>query len=401
MHRIGAVALLVLLAAASTAHAAPKPGALDRSFGERGTARADAMEAASAITVEPDGHLLVAGGTSHPGVARFTTRGNLVRSFASKGVYARRSLGLGTPIGVRRDGQRRIHLALTTLSESGPPLTLLRLSTGGRQPAVTPFPGFLAGPLRGVLRPGGGAYVTGAGVLFAVRADGTLDPGFDGDGARVLCTPRYGDECGVRAVAPTPDGGIAFGIWRTKFKDRIVTVNARGVITSSTIVPDSPDAIHVSRSGTIVAGYGYRARPIFRLLPEGGGRYRVRTSALAPLKGSRSGATIRAITTDRRGRIYVLQDIDRLDSDDVNHVTSRVVRLSAGGRQHRGYRASIPVAKGENTNVGTALALDRRGRVVVGGALYVNGSKDNAYGCGIREDTCAVDVRLRVWRLRG
>jgi uncharacterized delta-60 repeat protein len=227
----GALLLIVLLALAPTASSAA-PGDLDPSFGSAGKVVTDfggTYGGASAVAVQPDGKIVVAGNTGNLyearsfAVARYNPDGSLDDSFSGDGMQ-------------------------TTDVGGG-------FGSGGHGLAVQPDGKIV------VVGVGGGVGIEQA-VVVRYSADGSLDPTFSTDGRTTL------DFLQASAVTVQPDGkvvvgggnpfftGSSYGIARlTSSGDLDPTFSEDGKQTLSiTGAWESVQAIKLDSAGRIVTG---------------------------------------------------------------------------------------------------------------------------------------------------
>ncbi len=211
-------------------------GALDVSFGSGGIVTTDFAgeeDNASAVAVQADGKILVAGSASTGGrsdfaVARYLANGQLDTSFAGDGKQTVDFAGsddVANALAIQSDG--RLILAGSALVDgSQRDVALARLNAdgsldtgfgGGRITTDVGGVGNAANAL--ALQSDGKIVVAGANFtgykaaddMLALRymAAGALDAGFDGDGIATVDFAGAGDA--ARAVAVQPDGKIVLG----------------------------------------------------------------------------------------------------------------------------------------------------------------------------------------------
>lgn len=391
------------------AGAAAAPGDIDRRFGSRGLATAERLEGGTVGALDRNQHLLIAGGSQVPGVARLTPDGRFDRRFGTRGIARHTSVGTFIPFAVRRgrDGQVKVDAAAYGLNT--PPAAFIRWSARGHVPrvhhALDPF----SGPLgRAGARPGGGAFLAhgtfygppeDAPDLRAVRRDGTTDTAFAG-GSATLCPPK--DRCRITAVAPADDGLLAAVANGENGRTTVLRLSAGGEIVERVSPGHSVFVLKPRPDGSVLA-----LGTTQRLPRKGGVQTIVRVTRILPGGGLdpafaavafRPGYTTMTTTdleVDGRGRVYAL----------VNRRQPGVIRFTASGRRdstfgRRGV-AWTPLPKGRYDNdEGLDLLLDRRRGVIVVGKRYRDGRGDPVFGCAIRDDFCASEVRLGVWRFR-
>ena len=407
--RLALLVLVLLPAAAQAAQAAP--GDVDRRFGSKGVVRSERLEGATVATLERSGHVLIAGGSFAPGVARIDARGRFDRRFGDRGIALARGAGTYIPFGVRREPSGGVLVGAGAEATPGPSAAFLRWDPQGRGakvlPAAEPFVGPLGG---GLLRQDGGAYLLSGTSYYespplpelrALRPDGTTDTAFAG--GTVFVCPLKERDCGVSTMEPTRGGVIVSLIaFRRSF---VVRMASDGRVLRRTTVPFGVSALKELSDGSILAAGtprypGKAGFPLLKVARIGAdGRldrsFGRRGIATAGRISARRGSIVADVETDPERRIYVLANRAR---------RAVVTRLRPGGRPDRSFgrdgsagpRAPRAV---RDTDRGLDLVLDRRRGVVVVGVHLDNGSQDPVYGCGIREDFCAEKVELRVWRL--
>jgi uncharacterized delta-60 repeat protein len=281
-----AAVLLAGLIGASPAEAAP--GALDPSFGTGGTVTTSFGEFADghAVALQPDGKIVVAGVSSDSlsfsfAAARYGRDGSLDPSFGSGGKVV---TGFGgtheeaNAVAIQPDG--KIVLAGGTNSGIEPEFGLIRLRSDGsldpsfnlggrasRLIGVASEADALALQPDGKIIAAGGANISGHQNEFALvrfNPDGTSDSTF-GDG---VVTTAIGVNDGVAALALQPDGKI-IAVGTTRFGGRpefaLARYNPDGsldqsfgfggkVITAFGTIQDEANAVVLQPDGKIVAG---------------------------------------------------------------------------------------------------------------------------------------------------
>ncbi len=296
-------------------------GSLDTSFGTGGkvtTAISPGSDAASALALQPDGKLIVAGSDSSRdfALARYNPNGSLDTSFGTGGKVT-------TPIGSGDDQARDI-----------------ALQADGKLVAV------------GYSSDEGGAFTMDF-ALVRYAADGSLDTSFGGTGkVRTNLGPAYDD---AFALVLQPDSKLVaagysdtgsegdFALARYKANGSLDTsFGTDGKVTTS-LYPGSGVAFALARQpdGKLVAaGYSsYTSRGDFALVQYLSGRERCvvpnvtrKTSAQAKLAATRAYCSLGRIT-----RSYS-------DTVEKGRVISQ--RPSAGAKRPVGAKVSLVVSKG-------------------------------------------------------
>jgi uncharacterized delta-60 repeat protein len=209
-------------------------GGLDLKFGTGGTALANfrlPLSIARAMTIQPDGKIVVVGGGGFINgsgfeLARFTAEGKLDRSFGRGGrVLTRfgsgRGVSFGTALAIQADG-KLVAAGTSSDSTNGSPahFTLARYTRGG---ALDPsfgaggkvvvdsrsseYANALAVGPDGTLVVAGTSFAPGTQKCAVARftASGKLDPSF-GTSGRVLTV--FGYSCEAAGILTQPDGKI-------------------------------------------------------------------------------------------------------------------------------------------------------------------------------------------------
>jgi uncharacterized delta-60 repeat protein len=219
--------LVLLLAAAPSAHAAP--GDLDPTFSDDGKVLSDIAggdDGASAIAVQPDGKIVAAGFSSQPAggrtfaVVRYDSAGLPDPSFGENGIV---TTGFGDgdaaarAVAVEADGGIVV-AGTSSQPETGWDFALVRYEPdGGLDPSfgdngrvTTDFDDVANAVNALVLQPDGKLLVAGESrgdfALARYDADGSLDTSFSGDG--VVTTDFAGKADTAYAVALQGDGRI-------------------------------------------------------------------------------------------------------------------------------------------------------------------------------------------------
>ena len=107
-------------------------GALDLSFGVNGQVTNNSLANASAVTIQPDGKIVAAGGTAGFQLTRYNTHGSLDTSFGTNGmaeVYIGTDGGMAQAVGVQSDGK----IVVSGAGRPGVPeeFALARFNTNG------------------------------------------------------------------------------------------------------------------------------------------------------------------------------------------------------------------------------------------------------------------------------
>jgi uncharacterized delta-60 repeat protein len=205
-------------------------GSLDSTFDLDGKAvTVEATGVAYGVAVQLDGKILVAG--SNFALVRFKADGSLDATFGKGGEVAIRGFG-ATALTLQPDGKIVVAGSINTESGTGDDFAVVRLNVDGSLDKAFDSSGMATTDFFGsgdvawavTLQPDGKIVVGGyaanplsAGPLFAVaryNPDGSLDATFDGDGRTTTDLPGF-DEV-VFGVAVQPDGkilvaGRAFG----------------------------------------------------------------------------------------------------------------------------------------------------------------------------------------------
>jgi uncharacterized delta-60 repeat protein len=346
-------------------------GALDPTFGLGGRVRTDfdgRFDEALAVAVQPDGKVVVAGGSSDAGgtdmaVARYTSDGALDPTFAGDGMALLGFDGESSAraVAVQRDGKVLLTGRAVRPLQGGccdSDFALARLTTSGGLDGSFGGDGrvttdFLPGPDRGqddahavLVRPDGRILAAGGGVagaggvdfaIAAYRADGSLDPTFSRDGRVTTDFAGYPDE--VRDLAVDARGRIVAGGQSCRFPGNFDEVCDFGLARYSS--GGTPD-------------------PLF------GRNGKVRTDL-----GAVVGEGIRGVAVQHDGRIVVAGDTQGSGGFDVG-----VVRYRADGRLDHGFGvdgiAITPVSPGSDEVGG--MALQPPGRLLVAGTTAVSQS---------------------------
>ena len=303
-------------------------GALDPGFGSGGKVRfapLPAIGGISALAVQPDGKIVVAGvGGAGPGrgldmvVARLTAAGAVDSSFGDGGKTAidfsgQRDFVLA--LALQPDGKIVVAGSVFDNARQDEDFALARLDADGKLDAGfgtdgrvrTDFPGGSAEAEAVVIQPDGKIVVAGhAGhaynsqcspscvvALARYGATGALDPTFDGDG---LATVGESGQSVARGVALQPDGKIvvAAGL-------HILRVTATGALDptfgggGSLATPAGINAgvVLVDRAGRIVVGgtdFSAGTARVVRLTPAGGVDSRFGAPEAAGAAGVMDGA---------------------------------------------------------------------------------------------------------------
>ncbi len=379
IQRWAAVLAACLLIAAATALAA-RGGDLDPTFGDSGKLATDLgvrLDGARAIAVDSERRVLVAGSalaspTNHEYVetalalARFLPDGSLDRSFGADGV-------------VRTD--------FGNVNQSANAVTI---------------------DSRGRILAGGLSYDFGYGGRFAIARylpDGTLDESFSGDGkvSRYLGngndvnSPIVAlgiDTRGRIAAAGTIQGGrrapFALRFLRDGTPDSSFGNGGASVIhgASSAAVSDLVLRPHGSMD---LIGSRENARHVNQLTvwrlsrrgnrARGFGRRGIKTFPGALGKQSRGYAA--ALDDKRRLVVAGLSSklgADKLGTDRPILGHPALIRMQRGGKLDRsfGRRGALVSRLGGDREAATAVALDSRGRLVVGGYSNATGTRDFA-----------------------
>lgn len=391
------LAVAVGLVALSSALAAP--GRLDPAFGTGGKVLSDwgGYDAAGAVSIQPDGAVLVTGVSSGDlALSRYDGSGRPDAAFGAGGTV-RTDLGSnenGESIALLRDGR------IVVAGDSGDDIAVTRFTPTGALDRTLAGDGSLVHDLGGadsagtVLLQSGGRMVvavatTGGLALVRFLADGRLDPSFGSGGTARLRLPGLGDP-GRAGAALAPGGTIVLAgprLFLTGSRvDAIELVVARytadgrldrsfgrnGVARTGRLagwsaggrVAVQPDGkvVLVARGRTRSGGAGLAVVRLGR-----GGRLD-RTFSADGLAVSRFGYAAHAVALDRRGRIVVAGDHRNLRD-------FAVIRFLRDGRVDPAFSATRVDFGSRDTPF--AAAVDGRGRVVVVGA---SGAYGGLYG---------------------
>lgn len=303
--------------------------------------------AANLMTVQPDGRILVAGIGSPGGygaVARYQADGSLDRSFAGRGVLIDHRFNPFTALALAPDGG---------------------ILAGARQGAHW----FDFGPMLGRYGP-----------------DGRPDPSFGRDGAAFA--PRQASGLEPQALLPNPDGSFVVGLDRDLTSPDLdllqlsssADLYGRDGAYLATLgsLPGGPaleDGVLLSdllsqADGSILAvGSGPGAHPLFARFPPGaGGDYdRSFGAGAGLLTPFPTLGVAKAIAAD--GANVVIAGTTGSSESDV-----ALARYDSGGAPVRGFgvagvvRQPIP---GVWRSEADAVAVDPDGRILVGGAVFV------------------------------
>jgi uncharacterized delta-60 repeat protein len=386
--RIGRVSVLiswvlVLLVFGPSADA--QPGALDPNFGNGGIV-VTPEGAGYAMAVQPDGKILAAGyidgAADGLAVARYLPNGDLDTTFGSAGI-ASLEPGLGQAstttraVAVQPDGRILLtgddygYIAVGRLEQDGTP----DQSFGSDGLVQTPIePRF--DPAGLLVEPDGKIVVDGRGSLSGDRytaatlaryvPDGTLDPTFGSGGIVQIRRPSLS----MGRMAPGPEGTILAAVTEGYSRGPGHPASTLGVA-------------RFTSTGVFDRSFG-----------QGG-------VALGAFDRNTAGSAI-ALQSD--GRIVVAGTYVTVCC--VQRQRFAVARFNADGTadssfSHDGWTTTLfprclpPEAEGPSV-IGTSVAVQPNGRIVVGGYLY-----DNQGGCGPGDaDTEVALVRYQPWGAR-
>lgn len=416
------------LAAATGVARAAVGGVLDTSFGSGGTV-VTATGGANAVAIQVDNKIVVAGygpddfiGGSHFTVARYDTRGALDTSFSADGivttVVSATKLEYATAVAIQPDGKILV-AGYNDTSDSNPGnFVLIRYDQNGVPDTafdgdgivVTPIPA--SGPNSRAeamaLQADGKIVVVGASgngvwdiVLVRYNADGSLDTSFDtgGDGDGIVIAPGGGSF--MNAVAVQPDGRIVVAgssIGGASGSDVIVQRYTSGGVLDTTFSGDGIASFNVPDS---VSGGAYA----LALQPDGhivvaGTTGSAGTIDFLLLRFDTGGALDTTfdgdgvVVTDfpftggsdpvNRGRALVIQPDGRIlivgdtyaNNVDPSARDLALARYNADGTPDNTFsldgRATTSVSNGRD--YGNAVALRASGRIVVGGSALTSSS---------------------------
>lgn len=200
-------------------------GALDLSFGVNGKVTTPDVDNASALAIQPDGKILVAGGFSGFELARYNTNGSLDTAFGSNGIA--KALGPSTAaqaVGIQADGKIVVsghsqpsgpeEFAIARFNTNGTPdgafgnagtvLTLLETAAVGYGGGIQPDGKSL---LAGIAVSENGASTAADFAVVRYNTNGALDLTF-GSLGRATNNAGGGTLDGAYAMAVQPDGKI-------------------------------------------------------------------------------------------------------------------------------------------------------------------------------------------------
>jgi len=217
-HRASLLVLSILLIAST--HAAAQAGQLDPSFGKGGIATTDfgsqlnATASAAAVTIQPDGKIVVFGGVSSSNgtdlaVARYNTDGSPDTGFGTAGVASVAGLTFPSAMTLQPDG-KIVGVAFNIGGHSGSAgITVARFSSNGNLDTTFGTGGIVTTGILSLELPGGvvvqanGNILIAEGELLRLLPNGQFDSSFGGGGqAHVL----GGDL--AKALALLPNGKI-------------------------------------------------------------------------------------------------------------------------------------------------------------------------------------------------
>jgi uncharacterized delta-60 repeat protein len=399
--------LTILLLLTLAAPAAARPGDLDRTFGTRGRTAftsGPGYTAAGDVAPRPDGGIFVAGnGTMQVGepwtggatLARLTTGGRLQsRTFLTVPPPAPYDTDLGTQrLAVLPDG--RALVAATLYWDTHWRLTVFRVHADGT--LDTSF-GTGGGAIAGELRDLAGMGVDAAGriviaatpqddqaaVVTRLLPDGAPDPSYGEvslsgsadallvrrDGSAVVATTRFVHAKPVRVSLVALDAG------GHRVRTSRITMHAHGSQAgASALAPGARGSVLLAGTDVGRRQYGWVAR--VRADGSVDRRFGRRTFVSRYRE-----VAISDIARDRHGRIVVVGARSCYSTPQ-----TLIARLTPSGRRDRRFGRDGTVLLQIGARAGTylvaseaaAVAIDKRGRIVVAGAAYDDNSE-------IRED---------------
>lgn len=266
-------------------------GSLDNSFDGDGIVTlslSDAGEFSNAIALQSDGKIVVAGdaivdGEYHFGVVRLNTDGSPDNTFNGSGTVILDSTRSATAVAIQSDG--RIVIAGDATSDTFFDFCTVRLNADGSPDTDWGSGGKVYSDMGGnadfpqdiKIQPDGKILVAGYGSLdfgygvemIRYNSDGSVDADF-GDGGKVLWDVSFGDDA-ITSIALQPDGKIIAAGYYITLDQNILTLrlNADGtadtdydidgyVIGDIGIAGDVATCILLQPDGKILAG-GYSA----------------------------------------------------------------------------------------------------------------------------------------------
>lgn len=399
------LAVIVLLAAA-VADALAKPGDLDRRFGNDGLAKTRLLDGGWAGTVDRRGRILVAGGVSQPGVLRLRRNGRRDRRFGNGGVSAAAAADELQAFGIRRSRSGVLHVAAWPTKLHRPPVELLRFRPGGRPLRGRRHKDFLLGPIvDGAQRPDGGVVVlTRSGEVRAIRPDGATDAAF-GDGGRVELARLSPEDVVIgHRLARRGDGRVVVTLDRYRRTGQrvpplIVQLTRTGALDPSfggdgTVPAPFVSLLAILRGGDVLVGHEENGVRLARFSRSGARRRAFGRDGVARGRRRNCCREARDVVEDRRGRLYVLTDAFPAEITAFNRAGRRVRRFGRRGAMR------LRGARRRDWTVANDLLADGRGGLLVVGHLLRGGSSHPSLGCAYREDVCATDAALAVWRVK-
>ena len=217
-HRAFSLIFSVLFFAST--HAAAQAGQLDPSFGQGGIVTTDFgnqinsnIATATAVTIQPDGKILVCGGipssTGFPvaAIARYHSDGSLDSGFGTGGITVTKTLGTPTAIALQTDGK-----ILVSGPTGGLKIAVARYSSNGSLDPTFGTGGIftsrfnlgISGQSLMVVQPDGKILVAD-GILLRLLPDGQVDSSFGNAGEAVVVGSS------TTSLALLPNGKILVG----------------------------------------------------------------------------------------------------------------------------------------------------------------------------------------------
>jgi uncharacterized delta-60 repeat protein len=250
-------------------------GQLDITFGNGGIfVLPGANSAATAVAIQSDGKILVAGQTSTQtgipgaGVLRLTPNGTLDASFGQGGVanvlFSHGGGELATGVAIQSDG--KIVLGIATHNADGAPaLMIARLNGNGSFDNSFGHAGILkllvAGPDSSALalQPDGKILLGGGLLLVRVNPDGSLDSGFGKGGFAPLVT-------GPGKITVQPNGQILVGAARYNANGSLDT--SFGILgRPASLLGTLPSSSRLQSDGKIATVGGVTSKVLVAQLP--------------------------------------------------------------------------------------------------------------------------------------
>jgi uncharacterized delta-60 repeat protein len=401
---VGAATLALLALTATAASAAP--AALDHSFDRHGWVAIDSGgdETANGMAIQPDGKLVVVGSTTVNGdaaVYRLNADGSPDRTFDGDGTVAIDSGGLETATAVALQPDGKIVVAGATDVDND--AVVYRLNRNGSLDKTFDGDGRVSLDSGGVegaravaiqadgkIVVAGSTTIRGDATVYRLNPNGSPDATFDGDGARVLGA-RGEDH--AEAVAIQPDGRIVVAGWTTNGYDAVVWrlndngsfdpgFDRNGALTLDAGGSEAAYAIALQTDGKIVlsgsSSIGGDAT-VYRITPSGtpDGTFGAGGAVALDSGGWNVG---HAVAVQPNGKIVVGATSEDLEG---NHGVVYRVKAdgSPDGRFGQGGAATLAVG---GFDAALALGLTADGRIAVAG--HAHGVTENVLVLRLKGD---------------